>query len=239
MDDPPPHTTSSSGGVWRGIGSLRAPSGAQSAAFAALFGVSVAFLFVSYCLARALLGGFGAGPGAIAACVAATAAASIFLWWLVPFADFAEIFWLHLPADRRAREGRCPYCGYPHESRPTCTECGESTTPLPAWTLSARPVKRLAWILVAALVVGSAAGEGWCRLDESRFAAESAAARARRDAFARARAFPTSFARLSVDRDGRFDSEPWSEPGRDREWRPTDESRLERGLGWKERADSR
>lgn len=224
---------------WRKLDQLHAPSGANAFAFATLFAISVAFLFVAYCLSRALFGGFGAGPGAIAACVASTAAASIFLWWLVPFADFAEIFWLHLPADRRAREGRCPYCGYPHESRPTCTECGEPTAPLPAWALSARPVKRLAWILVPALVVGSVAGEAWCRLDESRFVEESAAARARRDPYARPRAFPASFAKLSVDRDRRFDSAPWTELGRERDWQPADGSRLERGLGWKERADAK
>jgi hypothetical protein len=229
--------TASTGDSGSRIERLRAPSGVQAIAFATLFAVSVAFLFVSYCLARALFGGFGAGPGAIAACVGATAAASIFLWWLVPFADFAEIFWLHIPADRRARDGRCPFCGYPHESRATCTECGEPTAPLPAWTLSARPVKRLAWILVPALVVGSAAGEAWCRLDESRFVTESMAARARGDAFVRPRAFPATFAKLSVDREGEFDSAPWNEPGRERRWRPADDSRLERGLGWKERAD--
>ena len=232
-----PDTSANS--AWSRLDRLRAPSGANAIAFAALFVGSAAFLFVSYCLARALFGGFGSGIGAITACVAATAAASIFLWWLVPFADFAEIFWLHLPADRRAREGRCPYCGYPHESRPTCTECGQSTAPLPAWALSARPVKRLACILVPALVVGSIAGEAWCRLDESRFVAESAAARAQRLAFTRPRAFPASFAKLSVDRDGRFDSAPWIEPDRQRDWQPADASRLERGLGWKERADAK
>jgi hypothetical protein len=222
---------------WGALDRPRAPSGANVCAFAVLFAISVAFLFVAYCLSRALFGGFGGGFGTITACVASTAAASIFLWWLVPFADFAEIFWLHLPADRRAREGRCPYCGYPHESRATCTECGEPTAPLPAWALSARPVKRLAWILVPALFVGSAAGEAWCQLDESRFVDESAWARARRDAYTRNRAFPTTFAKLSVDRDGRFDSAPWTELGRERDWRPADESRLERGLGWKARAE--
>jgi hypothetical protein len=40
---------------------LRAPHGPNAIAFGALFAVSVAFLFASYCLARALVGGFGAG----------------------------------------------------------------------------------------------------------------------------------------------------------------------------------
>ncbi|MFM7259373.1 MAG: hypothetical protein ACKO3W_02090 [bacterium] len=235
--DRAPDTSATS--AWSRFDGLRAPSGANALAFAALFASSFVFLFVSYCLARALLGGFGAGVGAISACVAATAAASIFLWWLVPFADFGEIFWLHLPADRRAREGRCPHCGYPHESRATCTECGQPTAPLAAWTLSARPVKRLAWIIVPAIIFGSFAGEAWCRLDESRFVVESAAARTKRMVFTRPRAFPASFAKLSVDRDGRFDSAPWNEPGKQRDWQPADASRLERGLGWKERADSK
>ena len=83
-----PDTSANS--AWSRLDRLRAPSGANAIAFAALFVGSAAFLFVSYCLARALFGGFGSGIGAITACVAATAAASIFLWWLVPFADFAE-----------------------------------------------------------------------------------------------------------------------------------------------------
>ncbi|MFM2164056.1 MAG: hypothetical protein RL325_493 [Planctomycetota bacterium] len=211
---------------------LRAPHGPNAIAFGALFAVSVAFLFASYCLARALVGGFGAGAGAIALCLAATAAASIFLWWLVPFADFAEIVWVHLPADRRARLGQCPHCGYPHAGRARCTECGASTAPLPAWTLSARPVRRLAWIVAPALLLGALAGESWCRLDESRFAADYAAARA---PISRQRAFPATFARMWVDESGEFHSEAWPEFARDRGWQPKDPEARERGWGWRER----
>lgn len=195
---------------------LRAPNGPNALAFGVLFAVSVAFLFSSYCMARALAGGFGAGAATVTMCVAATAAASIFLWWLVPFADFAEIVWIHLPADRRARRAQCPHCGYPHEGRARCTECGASTAPLPAWTLSARPVRRLARILVPALVAGSLAGEAWCRLDEARFAEEYAAARA---PMARQRAFPASFARMWADDAGVFHGEAWPDFARDRNWK--------------------
>lgn len=211
---------------------LRAPHGPNACAFAVLFAVALAFLFTSYCIARALVGGFGAGAGAIALCVASTAAASIFLWWLVPFADFAEIVWIHLPADRRARRGQCPHCGYPHEGRTRCTECGASTDPLPAWTLSVRPVRRLAWILVPAMLIGTLAGEAWCRLDESRFAAEHATARA---PMSRPRAFPAPFARMWVDESGAFGSEAWPDFERDRNWKPKDSEQRERGWGWRER----
>ena len=71
--------------------SLRAPHGANALAFAALFAVSAVFLFTSYCIARALVGGFGAGLRELVLAAVATVAASIFLWWLAPFADFAEI----------------------------------------------------------------------------------------------------------------------------------------------------
>lgn len=213
---------------------LRAPQGANTVAFAALFALSSAFLFAAYCMARALAGGFGGDAGTIAICVASTAAASIFLWWLVPFADFAEIFWVHLPADRRAREGQCPHCGYPHESRATCTECGRTTEPLAAWTLTARPVRRLARILVAALFVGCIAGEAWCRLDESRFVDEHAAVRA---PYSRARAFPASFARMSVDERGTFASEAWPDFRRERGWQPADPAQRKRGWGWRDRAE--
>jgi hypothetical protein len=81
---------------------LRAPEGANALAFAVLFALATVFLFFSYCMARALIGGFGAGAGTIALAVVSTFLASIFLWWFVPFADFAEIFWVHLPAVRRA-----------------------------------------------------------------------------------------------------------------------------------------
>jgi hypothetical protein len=218
------------------IENLRAPPGANMIAFGALLALSTIFLFTSYCMARALVGGFGAHLGTIAACVLATIAASIFLWWLVPFADFAEIFWLHLPADRRARENRCPFCGYPHESRPTCSECGRSTAPLPAWTLTARPVRRLACLLFPALLLACGMGEAWCVLDESRFVAECASSR---DAtYTRSRAFPAGFARMWVSEDGTFGSEAWPELGREREWQTSDELRRERGLGWKRNADA-
>ena len=213
---------------------LRAPDGANAVAFGALFALSAVFLFVSYCGARALIGGFDVGVGAIAAAVSATFLASIFLWWLVPFADFAEIFWIHLPADRRAARGQCPHCAYPHEGRQTCTECGRATAPLPAWVLGVRPVKRLAWILLAALVVGCGAGEAWCRLDEARFVDESLAARIR--PFTRERAFPAGFARMTAHPDGTYHSEAWPEDRRDRAWRPSDPARRERGLGWSERS---
>jgi hypothetical protein len=119
---------------------LRAPEGANALAFAVLFALATVFLFFSYCMARALIGGFGAGAGTIALAVVSTFLASIFLWWFVPFADFAEIFWVHLPADRRAARGQCPHCGYPHAGRAVCSECGRETAPLAAWALSLRPV---------------------------------------------------------------------------------------------------
>jgi len=219
----------------RGTALLHAPSGPNAAAFAALFAVSSAFLFASYCMARALVGGFGAGAGTIALSLAATAAASIFLWWLVPFADFAEIVWVHLPADRRARRAQCPHCGYPHEGRARCTECGAPTEPLEAWTISARPMRRLAWILVPALALGAFAGESWCRLDEARFVAEQATAGA---PTSRARAFPAAFARMWVDESGAFHSEAWPEFDRDRAWRPSDPASRERGWGWRDRRAS-
>jgi hypothetical protein len=193
----------------------RANTAANTVAFAVLFVISVAFLFASYCMARALIGGFGAGVGTIAGAVAATAAASIFLWWLAPFADFAEIFWLHLPADRRARRGECPHCGYPHGGRARCNECGESTAPLPAWTLSPRPVRRMARILVPALLAGAAAGEAWMRLDEARFVREYESARV---PYTRERAFPTGFARMWADESGGLHSESWPAFERDRRW---------------------
>lgn len=211
---------------------LTAPPAARAIALAGLFVLSLGFLFASYCIARGLVGTFSPGPSAIALCVASTAAASIFLWWLVPFADFAEIFWIHLPADRRSARGQCPHCGYPHEGRPQCSECGRETSALPAWTLGLRPVRRLAWILVPALLLGCAAGEAWSRLDESLFIAESRGA-----AYRRPRAFPAGFATMSVDAAGRYASEAWPEDERDRTWRSGDESRRERGLGWKARAD--
>jgi hypothetical protein len=199
---------------------LHAPSGANAVAFALLFALSAAFLFASYCMSRALIGGFGAGPGAIALAVAATAAASIFLWWLAPFADFAEIFWLHLPADRRAQRGECPHCGYPHGGRATCNECGEETAPLAAWTRSPRPVRRMARILVPALILGAVAGELWMRLDEARFRRECEVGVG---PHARARAFPTGFARMWSDESGTLHSEAWPDFERDRRWKPRTE----------------
>ena len=205
---------------------LRAPAGANIVAWSVLFIVSAAFLFASYCMARALVGGFGAGLGTIAAAAGATAAASIFLWWLAPFADFAEIFWVHLPADRRARDGQCPRCGYPHGDRATCNECGGSTAPLPAWTLSPRPVRRLAWILVPALALGCGAGELWCRLDEARFVREAEQVAG---AYGRARAFPSGFARVWRDDAGALHSEAWPDFARDRAWQPKDPALRQRG----------
>lgn len=212
---------------------LRAPGVANAIAFLMLFAVSTVFLFTAYCVARALVGGFGAGPREITLAAVATFAASIFLWWLAPLADFAEIFWVHLPADRRARRSQCPHCGYPHEGRATCTECGRATAPLPAWVLSRRPARRLAVIMLPALFVGCMAGEWWSRLDEQRFAAEYRAIRA---PYSRPRAFPATFARLWADDCGAFRSEAWPEFARDRAWKPKDPALQERGLGWRERA---
>ncbi|MFM1805257.1 MAG: hypothetical protein RL136_2136 [Planctomycetota bacterium] len=213
---------------------LRAPEIANTVALAALFAISAAFLFAAYCFSRALAGGFGAGVGTIALSVASTAAASIFLWWFVPFADFAEIFWVHLPADRRARRNACPHCGYPHEGRTTCSECGLDTDPLPAWTLTRRPVRRLAAILVPALVLGATAGELWMRLDESRFVREYESVRA---PYARARAFPTAFARMWADESGDLHAEAWPDFARDRRWKPKDPGLRERGWGWRGESD--
>ncbi len=212
--------------------SLRAPPTANVVAFAALFGVSSVFLFTAYCGARAIVGGFGAGPRELVLAAVATVGASIFLWWLAPLADFAEIVWLHLPADRRSRRAQCPHCGYPHEGRETCTECGRSTKPLPAWTLSMRPARRLTWILLPALVLGCVAGEWWSRLDEQRFVREYESVRA---PYSRPRAFPASFARLWADECGAFRGEAWPEFARDRAWRPKDPALEERGWGWRDR----
>jgi hypothetical protein len=212
---------------------LTAPPIANAIAFGALFLLSAAFLGCAYCMARALAGGFGSSLATLALAASATAAASIFLWWLLPFADFAEIAWIHLPADRRARRGECPHCAYPHEGRATCTECGRATEPLPAWTLSRRPVRRMTLILVPALVVSVGAGEAWCRLDESRFIAE---ARAGAPPYARARAFPAGFATMRADEDGSLTSAAWPEFERARDWTPAEAGQRERGLGWRERA---
>jgi hypothetical protein len=217
----------------------RVHANANAMAFAMLFALSLAFLFVAYCMARALIGGFGANFATIALSAVATAASSIFLWWLTPLADFAEIFWVHVPADRRARRGQCPHCGYPHESRATCCECGRATAPLPAWTLSARPVKRMAAILVPAFLLGCVAGEAWSLLDESRFAAEhDHANESVRAHYARPRAFPATFARMWADESSELHSEPWPDFARDRSWTPKDPARRERGLGWRERAST-
>ena len=216
---------------------LTPPPGANATAFAALFLLSAAFLFVSYCWSRALIGGFEVGVGTVLAAVLSTALASIFLWWLAPLADFAEIVWIHLPADRRTRRAQCPHCGYTHEGRALCSECGLATEPLEPWALSLRPVKRFGWILLAALVVGSAAGEAWCRLDESRFVEETA-----RDAVrpsTRPRAFPSSFARMTVTADGVYESEAWAIDRRDRNWQPADPALRERGIGWSTRRERR
>jgi hypothetical protein len=215
---------------------IRASNTANAIAFGLLFALSAAFLFVSYCMARGLISGFGLDYGVIATAVIATAFASIFLWWLVPFADSGEILSLHLPADRRANRGQCPYCGYPHESRAVCNECGAATAPLPPWVLSARPVRRMAVILLAAMAVGCTAGEWWCRVDESRFEAESTTIPNR--PYSRARAFPSSFAKMTVDKAGKFTSEPWPEDGRDRSWKYADPALRERGLGWRERSEA-
>jgi len=101
--------------------------------------------------------------------------------------------------------------------------------------LGLRPVKRLSWIIMIALVVGSAAGEAWCRLDEARFIEESSAVRTR--PFTRERAFPTAFARMTVAGDGTYTSEAWPEDRRDRAWQPSDPARRERGLGWNARRE--
>lgn len=216
------------------VAPLVAPPGANLAAWGALFLTSAAFSFASYAMARALAGGFGGSVATIVLASVSTLAASIFLWWLAPLADFAEIAWIHLPADRRSRRGGCPHCGYPHFGRATCTECGEATAPLPAWTISRRPVRRFATILASALVAGSVAGEAWSRLDERRFADEAALATR---PYARARAFPAGFARMSVDAAGAFTSEAWPDDARDRRWQPTDESLRTRGLGWRGTAE--
>lgn len=215
--------------------SLRAPHAANAVAFAVLFGLSAVFLFTAYCMARALIGGFGAGPRELVLCLATAFLASIFLWWLAPLTEFAEIFWIHLPADRRSRRGQCPHCGYPHGGKERCTECGRSTEPLPAWTLSRRPARRLTWIMLPALVLGCVAGECWTRADEARFAAEYAAIRA---PYSRPRAFPASFARIWADECGAFRSEAWPDFARDRSWKPTDPALDERGWGWRDRGDA-
>lgn len=209
---------------------LVAPPGANLVAWGALLATATAFSFASYAMARALAGGFGPTVATMVLAFVSTVAASIFLWWLAPLADFAEIAWIHLPADRRARRGGCPHCGYPHFGRATCTECGEPTAPLPAWTISRRPVRRFTTILAIALVAGSAAAEAWSRLDERRFADEAALATR---PYARQRAFPAGFARMSVDAAGAFTSEAWPDDARDRRWQPTDESLRTRGLGWR------
>jgi hypothetical protein len=212
---------------------LVAPLGANLAAWCALLLASTAFSFASYAMARALAGGFGGPVATVVLSSVATVGASIFLWWLAPLADFAEIAWIHLPADRRARRGACPRCGYLHSGRATCTECGEPTAPLPAWTLSRRPVRRFGAILAVALVLGGAAGEAWSRLDERRFAEEAATA-AR--PYSRPRAFPAGFARMTAAADGTFASEAWPDDARDRRWQPQDESLRNRGLGWRDGA---
>lgn len=214
---------------------LRAPPGANATALGALFALSLVFLFVSYCMSRALIGGFDTGVWTFLAALVANFFASIFLWWLVPFADSADIFWVHMPADRRARRGQCPHCGYPHEGRATCSECGQDTEPLAPWVLSMRPVRRLTVVLGAALIVGSLAGEFWMRLDESRFLAESAASPVR--PFTRERAFPAGFARMTIDAEGVCSSEAWPADKRERGWQPADPLRRERGLGWGERRE--
>jgi hypothetical protein len=212
---------------------LTPPPGANAIALGGLFILSAAFLFVSYCWSRALIGGFDVGVGTVLAAIVSTAFASIFLWWLVPLADFAEIVWIHLPADRRTGRAQCPHCGYPHECRSVCSECGLATAPLEPWTMTLRPVKRFAWILLAGLVVGSAAGEAWCRLDEARFVEETARDAARPST--RPRAFPSSFARMTVTADGVYESEAWPTDRRDRAWQPADPALRERGIGWSTR----
>jgi hypothetical protein len=198
---------------------LSAPSGANAAALGVIFAISTAFLFAAYCMARALVGGFGTNATTVILAFTATTAASIFLWWLAPFADFAEIFWVHLPADRRSRRSQCPHCAYPHGGRETCSECGQPTAPLRAWTLTARPARRLLSILIPALLIGCLAGELWSRLDESRFVAESNTAPAPAAPYTRPRAFPASFARMWIDEYGVYHSEAWPEFARDRSWK--------------------
>ncbi len=220
----------------------QAPQNATALALLTIFVVSTAFLFVSYCVARALIGGFigsvesvTEGIGTMLLALLATAGASIFLWWLVPLADFAEIFWVHLPADRRAKQAKCPACGYPHHGREFCSECGQDTAPLAAWTLTWRPVRRFTLVLGLSLAVGAVTGEAWTRRDEMRF--EREVALQPKVTFARSRSFPATFARMAADANGHCSSAPWIELGRERAWKTSDPARRERGLGWKERVD--
>ncbi len=228
-----------------------APASVHALVFAALFLVSFAFLGASYCVARALIGGMGFSIVMMIQAFATALVTSVFLWWLAPLADLGEILCVHLPAQRRARQGRCPHCGYAHDETydsardsardsahacPTiCSECGRDTTALAPWELAARPLKRMAWILVAALLAGAAVGEVWSLHDEANFRDEAAADSTR--PLRRSRAFPASFVTMSVDAQQHYASEAWSAFTRDPHWKPTDPTRRERGWGWKQKAD--
>lgn len=217
------------------IDDARAPASVHALVFSALFLIAFAFLGASYCVARALIGGMGPSILMMVQTLMATAATSVFLWWLAPLADLGEILCVHLPALRRARLGHCPHCGYAHESSTICSECGRDTAAPAPWQLAARPLKRMAWILIAALLAGAVVGEVWSLHDEANFRVEAAADGTR--PLRRSRAFPASFATMTVDAQRNYSSQAWSAYERDPRWQPTDPARRERGWGWKQKAD--
>lgn len=185
----------------------------------ALFVAIALYFFVSFVAARGLLGGWGLPARVLLPSLVATALMSVFVVWLAPVLALPEIWYLHVRPERRARRGLCPGCGHPRAAATApgrCPECGGTPTVPEPWQCTWPTIRTFIAMLVAALVVGVAAGAAWSVADESRFEREASG----RVQFERARAWPADFARLRYEAEGGFTSSTFlgSEPIEG--WRP-------------------
>jgi hypothetical protein len=163
-----------------------------------LFVAIALYFFVSFVVARGLLGGWGLPLPVLVPALVATTLMSVFVVWLAPVLALPEIWYLHVRPQRRARRGLCPGCGHPRRDTAAsarCSECGGSSIVPAPWECTWPTVRAFIALLLAALLVGVGTGAVWCLADESRFEREASG----RAQFERARAWPADFARLRYD----------------------------------------
>jgi hypothetical protein len=128
-------------------------------------------VFYMYCTARTMRETFGAEVMTILPAAGFGLLMLIPFLWLVCVPEFPEILQRHTFGPRRARAGKCPWCGYPasQAKATTCAECGRSTAMPEPYEWRWHVVRLFLVMNIAAWIIGCAAGELLVGMDERAF----------------------------------------------------------------------
>lgn len=130
-------------------------------------------VFVMYCVARSMLGGFGFSVGVAIVAMAFSLVMLLPLVWAVTLPEWPEIYTRQIRGRRWYAAGHCATCGYQlSDADAVCSECGSLHEPPQPYAINTRTVRMFIAINLLAWIIGGVTAEVWASDDERAFAHE-------------------------------------------------------------------